>query len=175
MLRDSDLVKEKKKMVNEEASGEKSFRIKEEGGLFSRLVTKESSTLNSSSRVWYHGEASMGVPFRWESKPGTPKHPLSHSSLPPLTPPPSYNSCSIKNPTNYSISKKPHLISRYLRALLSGSRKVHMSPSSSSSSSFSTRHDFDEGLGSPASTLGVALKKRKDGNDGVRGCNPFGN
>ncbi|KAL6126824.1 hypothetical protein ACLB2K_074869 [Fragaria x ananassa] len=50
-----------------------------------KLVAKETSVANSSCRVYY-GAAAGAVPFMWESQPGTPKHTLSETSLPPLTP-----------------------------------------------------------------------------------------
>ncbi|GFY84482.1 hypothetical protein Acr_03g0012560 [Actinidia rufa] len=50
-----------------------------------------SSKAESSFRVLYYGGSSGSVPFTWESQPGTPKHhSFSDTSLPPLTPPPSY-------------------------------------------------------------------------------------
>ncbi|XP_021854888.2 uncharacterized protein [Spinacia oleracea] len=75
------------------------YQIKEDDKLFSKLVTKESSMANPSFRVYYGGN-SVGVPFVWEAKPGTPKH-TKHTDyskeeeenkqyLPPLTPPPCY-------------------------------------------------------------------------------------
>lgn len=70
-------------LINKEDEGNK---------FFSRLLSKESSSIaNSSFRVYYAGVAGA-VPFVWESQPGTPKHTLftdSISGLPPLTPPPS--------------------------------------------------------------------------------------
>ncbi|CAH9057955.1 unnamed protein product [Cuscuta epithymum] len=66
---------------------------------FSRLISKEERSSSSSSlRFFYYGDSSKGsVPFRWESQPGTPKHALSSASLPPLTPPPSYQSSAGRN------------------------------------------------------------------------------
>lgn len=177
-------------MPSDGSGAEKSFRIiKEDGGLFSRLVAKEASMANSSSRVLYYGETSVGVPFRWESKPGTPKHPLSETSLPPLTPPPSYTSKSkpdLRNPNN---KKTTHaIISGILSVLLLGSaRKVHVSPSSSSSSSShwsssSSLSSSSFSLGyhssSPSfsvraatSKLDIAQRYKHRGS----GCTPFGN
>ncbi|XP_076884002.1 uncharacterized protein LOC143532989 [Bidens hawaiensis] len=46
---------------------------------------------DKSFRVLYYGSAAAGsIPFKWESQPGTPKQALTESSLPPLTPSPSY-------------------------------------------------------------------------------------
>ncbi|XP_021904136.1 uncharacterized serine-rich protein C215.13 [Carica papaya] len=82
---------------------------------FSRLVTKENSRANSSSRVYYSG--SVSVPFMWESQPGTPKHSLFSDTvlLPPLTPPPSYyNSKSIQK---QSINKQTLLASLFSKLI----------------------------------------------------------
>ncbi|WZZ40308.1 hypothetical protein YC2023_036567 [Brassica napus] len=40
----------------------------------SKVIVKKSSQVNASSRIYYYGGAS--VPFLWETRPGTPKHPL---------------------------------------------------------------------------------------------------
>ncbi|KAK8542333.1 hypothetical protein V6N13_137092 [Hibiscus sabdariffa] len=69
------------------------LQMKQDDKFFSRLMSKEISMPNSSSRVYYAG-ASLAVPFTWESHPGTPKHPACDATLPPLTPPPSYHSSS---------------------------------------------------------------------------------
>ncbi|KAL6128011.1 hypothetical protein ACLB2K_071372 [Fragaria x ananassa] len=68
-----------------------------------KLMAKEleTSAANSSCRVYY-GATAGAVPFMWESQPGTPKHTLSETSLPPLTPPPSYSVNT--NPKHYSSS-----------------------------------------------------------------------
>ncbi|KAF7131612.1 hypothetical protein RHSIM_Rhsim09G0183700 [Rhododendron simsii] len=110
----------------------------------SRLLSKEkNSKAESSFRVLYYGKSCGSVPFTWETKPGTPKHPLSHSSLPPLTPPPSFNSTPKAKPTQKG-SKPNFLLSIFHRK---SSKKSHVSPSypspsiswsSRSSSSFSS-------------------------------------
>ncbi|RVX02991.1 hypothetical protein CK203_016672 [Vitis vinifera] len=48
---------------------QESLQIKEEGRLFSRLLSKESSMANSSYRVLYYAGASGAVPFMWEIQP----------------------------------------------------------------------------------------------------------
>ncbi|XP_028778802.1 uncharacterized protein LOC114735285 [Neltuma alba] len=168
-------------MPSDVSSAEQSFRIKEDGGFFSRLVAKEASVGNSSSRVLYYGEASVGVPFMWESKPGTPKHPLSETSLlPPLTPPPSYTSKSKPNPRNPNKKTTHRIISGILRALLAGSGgKVHASSSSYSSSSSSSSLSLGYYSSSPSfsvrsatSKLGIALRYKHRISPG---CTPFGN
>ncbi|KAK4277751.1 hypothetical protein QN277_015700 [Acacia crassicarpa] len=169
------------------SEAEKSFRINKDGGFFSRLVAKESSMANSSSRVLYYGEASLGVPFRWESKPGTPKHPLSETSLPPLTPPPSYTSNNKSKPNRRRNPNKIKIISSgILRALLAGSGgKVHVSPSSSSSYRSSSSSSSSLSLGyysssspsfsvrSATSKLGITFRYKHRSSS--TGCTPFGN
>ncbi|WOH01203.1 hypothetical protein DCAR_0520584 [Daucus carota subsp. sativus] len=51
----------------------------------SRILRRDSST-GESSRI-YHRSAE-GVPFNWETQPGTPKHPRREEAIPPPTPPP---------------------------------------------------------------------------------------
>ncbi|MFS8013185.1 hypothetical protein Hanom_Chr14g01329851 [Helianthus anomalus] len=105
------------------------------------LETKQPQRTNNgigeSFRVLYYGSASAGsVPFMWESQPGTPKHALAESSLPPLTPPPSYyqkydSSMQVTNQHSSTRSGFFHTI------FLHSSRKNNISvpPSSSLSSS----------------------------------------
>ncbi|CAL0320353.1 unnamed protein product [Lupinus luteus] len=184
-------------------SAEKSFRIKQNDRFFTRLMAKEiSNNANTSSRVLYYGETSLAVPFIWEAQPGTPKHPLLETSLPPLTPPPSYysNSKSIsKSRRNYS--KASIFFSRVFSRFGGGlRRKDHVSPSSissswspssslststsswslaysSSSPSFFMRdkdYGDDVGEGSISFSSSRSHLKHKCSN-GFRGCYPFGN
>ncbi|XP_022925049.1 uncharacterized protein LOC111432413 [Cucurbita moschata] len=74
-----------------------SLQIKHNDKFFSKLLTRESSRADYSSRVYYAGLAGA-VPFGWESQPGTPIHRFSDDLTPPLTPPPSYFSDSLKKP-----------------------------------------------------------------------------
>lgn len=118
---------------NYDQISQKSFQTKHEDRLFTRALSKElNSTINSSFRVYYGG-ATGAIPFRWESRPGTPKHTFSETSIPPLTPPPSYYS------TLHSASKassKPTLLSSIFPRLTP--RKSRTSPSFSSSSGSSS-------------------------------------
>ncbi|KAH7866935.1 hypothetical protein Vadar_026914 [Vaccinium darrowii] len=117
----------------------KSLQIKQDNKLFSRIQSKEiTSNVSTPSFRVYYGGVSGSVPFLWESQPGTPKHPSfseSSSSLPPLSPPPSYYS------HNYSkqITKK-HPRSKLLNALLFkiNLKKTHIPSSPNSSPSFSS-------------------------------------
>ncbi|ESW13701.1 hypothetical protein PHAVU_008G218400 [Phaseolus vulgaris] len=182
-------------MVNDGGGGganhvsiEKSFRIKEDDRFFSRLMSKETSKANSSSRVFYYGETSIAVPFTWEAQPGTPKHPSSVTSLPPLTPPPSYYSNS--KSSNKRRNSKANIFSCILPRFMTGSRKDHGSPASSRSSSsssswslvhpshsYSTRDTADQGTLSfsrPTTSTVRTFLKHKASNR-FRGCYSFGN
>ncbi|TKY47617.1 hypothetical protein E2542_SST29677 [Spatholobus suberectus] len=57
-------------------SSKMSFQITKDDRFFSRLMAKEASTPNTSSRIFYYGETSVAVPFTWEAQPGTPQTPL---------------------------------------------------------------------------------------------------
>ncbi|XP_072959949.1 uncharacterized protein [Typha angustifolia] len=174
-------------------SESKSLQIKKEDKFYSRLLSKESSASNPSFRVYY-GVASGSVPFLWESQPGTPKHPSSNTTIPPLTPPPSYYSNIITKTKNISKkSTKYNLIHKLiLRKTTSPSPPPSLSsPSASSSSSsfsplasaslhrrrrfssprssFSSRGEDDESDdGSPTSTLCFGMHRRS-------GCYPVMN
>ncbi|XVF41175.1 hypothetical protein PTKIN_Ptkin01aG0258900 [Pterospermum kingtungense] len=115
---------------------QKGLQIKQDDKFFSRLMSKEISMANSSCRVYYGG-ASGAVPFLWESQPGTPKHPSSESTIPPLTPPPSYQS-SFKSKSKQKKSMKSTFLSSIFPRLMISPRKNHASPSSSRSSTSSS-------------------------------------
>nr|XP_011469968.1 PREDICTED: uncharacterized protein LOC105353079 [Fragaria vesca subsp. vesca] len=127
-----------------------------------KLVAKETSVGNSSCRVYY-GAAAGAVPFMWESQPGTPKHTLSETSLPPLTPPPSYSVNT--NPKHYSSSTiqrsgaraKALLDSIIPRALKFRKAGRNMSPTSSSvswsSSSSSSWSSTSKGTQKPYNSV----------------------
>ncbi|XP_022991072.1 uncharacterized protein LOC111487777 [Cucurbita maxima] len=120
---------------NDDQISQKSLKIKhEDNRLLSRALSKEAnSAANSSFRVYYGGAAGA-IPFRWESRPGTPKHTFSETSIPPLTPPPSYYS-SASHSTSKASSKPTLLSSIFPRRTLS-------SFSASSSSSCSSPSPF---------------------------------
>ncbi|KAL2227353.1 UNVERIFIED_CONTAM: hypothetical protein Sindi_2094000 [Sesamum indicum] len=112
---------------------------------FSRLLSREkynsSKQGEASFRVLYYGGAAGSVPFLWESQPGTPKHTFNDDPLPPLTPPPSYQSSPRPSP----LQKKNSKNSRFFNSIFAraSSRKINASrafspPPSSSSSSFSS-------------------------------------
>ncbi|KAM5556819.1 hypothetical protein ABKV19_024287 [Rosa sericea] len=107
-----------------------------------KLMAKETSVANSSCRVYY-GAAAGAVPFMWESQPGTPKHTLSKTSLPPLTPPPSYSFNTTPKHSSSSMQRsgsraKALLDSIFPRVLKWRKAARNMSPSSSVSWSSSS-------------------------------------
>ncbi|KAK7320564.1 hypothetical protein VNO77_30157 [Canavalia gladiata] len=172
-----------------QVSIEKSFRIKQDDGFFSRLMAKESSMGNTSSRVFYYGATSIAVPFTWEAQPGTPKHPSSETSLPPLTPPPSYYSNSMSG--NKRRNSRANIFSWILPRFVGSRKGHHVSPSSSRSSSSSSSSSWslvypaysyslkDKDQGSLSSfsqsTTAPSFLKHKASNGSFRGCYPFRN
>lgn len=116
------------------------LEIKKENKFFSRLISRETSVLDSSRRVYYGG-ASAAVPFLWETRPGTPKNALSDAALlPPLTPPPSYFShCPSRSSNGDSTHQKSK--PKLLYAIFAGlgrSRRDQLHHNLSSSSSYSS-------------------------------------
>ncbi|URE33258.1 hypothetical protein MUK42_06808 [Musa troglodytarum] len=118
-----------------------SLQIEEDDKFYGRLLSKESSAANPSSRAYY-GVATVAVPFVWESQPGTPKHSSSAAAMPPLTPPPSYSysprsTSSTKNPKSggciRAMLPRLSLTSSSSSSVSLSSSSVSSSPSSSSS------------------------------------------
>ncbi|KAK6943393.1 hypothetical protein RJ641_024495 [Dillenia turbinata] len=113
---------------------------------FSMLPKKEPTTMACPSFRVYYGDVSGAVPFMWESRPGTPKNPLSETSIPPLTPPPSYYYKLNQNPikkhsrSNHLLSNVFPKITRKKAQLLSSSPCLSPSLSSSSSTWSSSSH-----------------------------------
>ncbi|KAJ8764106.1 hypothetical protein K2173_005011 [Erythroxylum novogranatense] len=125
------------------------MEIKHDDKFFSRIMSKETSMTNASSRVYYAG-TSGAVPFLWETTPGTPKHPSADSSVPPLTPPPSYYS------TSKATSTKRGLRSNLLSAIFPrlAPKRTHVSPSSSlSSTASSSLSSWSSDYSSPSSFM----------------------
>ncbi|XP_022134140.1 putative protein TPRXL [Momordica charantia] len=123
--------------ANYDQISQKPLQIKHQNDRFftrpAPVLSKEAnSAANSSFRVYYGG-ASGAIPFRWESRPGTPKHSYSETSIPPLTPPPSYYTSSH---SNSKASSKPTLLSSIFPRL--APRRSRNSPSSFSSASLSS-------------------------------------
>ncbi|KAL9679362.1 hypothetical protein QQ045_017220 [Rhodiola kirilowii] len=77
----------------------KSFHIFKDDNFSPWRLTREmlvtADAYASSGRECYHAGTRATVPFMWESQPGTPKHRLHQTPLPPLTPPPSFFSISV--------------------------------------------------------------------------------
>nr|CAD1828873.1 unnamed protein product [Ananas comosus var. bracteatus] len=123
------------------------LHIKQEDKFYSRLLSKETSVANPSFRVYYGG-ASGAVPFLWESQPGMPKNAVPATTLPPLTPPPSYYSSTPTRTKSHGPKKSPNLIHAILPKLTlkrsaptpkpPPTTHLHCSASSSSSSSSSS-------------------------------------
>ncbi|KAL6977533.1 hypothetical protein U1Q18_026332 [Sarracenia purpurea var. burkii] len=97
--------------------------------------TKEISKGEPSFRILYYGGATGAVPFTWESRPGTPKHPSSDTSLRPLTPPPSYHFSSHKSKSMQKRSKPTNFLFAVLSRFPS---KMNRAPPYFSSSSVSS-------------------------------------
>ncbi|KAG9156179.1 hypothetical protein Leryth_015586 [Lithospermum erythrorhizon] len=130
----------------------KFLQIKQEDKTFASLLSKDqaSEIINhqrgeSSFRVMYYGGATGSIPFLWESQPGTPKHALfcdTSYSLPPLTPPPSYQSCPKMNVTKSQqkgdinittlTSSKSKLLNTIMSKFAMSSRKPKITPFASS-------------------------------------------
>ncbi|CAL9113591.1 unnamed protein product [Musa textilis] len=117
------------------------IQMKQDDRFYSTLISRESSSANLSSGVYY-GDATGAVPFLWESRPGTPKNTISNTTLPPLTPPPS----SFPSPRHDGCKKstKTSLIHTLLPKL---TLKVFRKPSSSKTGDEESRY------GSPTPTL----------------------
>lgn len=113
---------------------QQSLEIKQNDKFFTRIMSKESSMANSSNRVYYGG-ASGAVPFMWESRPGTPKHTLADTCIPPLTPPPSYHSSSKSN-SMHKNNANPNILTTLFQRFVP--KRTRMSPSSSMSSTSSS-------------------------------------
>ncbi|GAB2288212.1 hypothetical protein Dimus_022554 [Dionaea muscipula] len=129
--------------------------IKQNDKFFSRLLAKEQNNnraAESPSFRVYYGTATGSVPFMWESQPGTPKHTLAGTTLPPLSPPPSYNTKSHeKSSAKRRRSQVLKLLASFFPRQPLVRRNAHVTPtspvsvfrsslsSSSSSSSFSSR------------------------------------
>lgn len=122
----------------------------------SEQLTRQPS--NVSNYEGYHGGEAASVPFTWESQPGTPKVRFRGTTLPPLTPPPSYSytataTTTIKAHKKISSSKPANLFQTIFPKRLT-SRKARVPPpppspassypslSSSSSSSSSSCNSF---------------------------------
>ncbi|KAI3526351.1 hypothetical protein L1887_05601 [Cichorium endivia] len=135
----------------------------------SRRLSLEMAMHQTSVEVYYGG-APVGVPFKWESQPGTPRVRFHETPLPPLTPPPSFlfNSPNTSNKKN---SKPKGGILHAVLPRLTLTRKPHNTPaspaSSESSSLFSTWSYSDS-----ASSLYNREGRRKSFEDHDRSKSP---
>ncbi|CAI9770748.1 unnamed protein product [Fraxinus pennsylvanica] len=111
----------------------KFIRIESEELFSSRRLSRELSICTDESFEVYNRDSSVGVPFLWESQPGTPKVKFRENPLPPLTPPPSFHSTPMRNPVK--IHSKSSLIHYFLPKISVKKSQDQQSPSSSSPSS----------------------------------------
>ena len=123
----------------------------------SRCLSKEVPVTNPSLEV-YHGGASIGVPFTWESQPGTPKvkfHENPLGPLPPLMPPPSFHFSSTKKPSKrHSKSNLFHAVLPNLNLRRSTSHPPSPASSLSSSSSWPPSCSVPSSPFTPSNTRG---------------------
>lgn len=151
--------------------GSSLLQIKEDDKVCASLLSKEASLSNSSFRVYYGVAAAGSVPFRWESRPGTPKHTsaAAAAALPPLTPPPSYYFSSprsrtrpAKKPAGFKSSflSLPRLLA--LKKATFGSAGGAAAPSISPSSSLSRS---SSSLSSSASYSALSDHRRRPSGD----------
>ncbi|KAK6129478.1 hypothetical protein DH2020_036791 [Rehmannia glutinosa] len=143
---------------------QKSFRIKhEDDKFFTRLLSKESSKSTPSFRVYY-GDVSSGVPFTWETRPGTPKHTSSENfHIPPLTPPPSYYTNNFNN-SSKKHSRSKLLLHSLLRRMSISKRSQYVASSHSSSSSLSSlswSSSVHSSFSDPIATPNYVHKRRR--------------
>ncbi|XP_051120299.1 uncharacterized protein LOC127244048 isoform X2 [Andrographis paniculata] len=69
--------------------------VLQDGFCASRILSRESS-IGKSSRIYYR--SAEGIPFKWESMPGTPKHPQEDDVVPPPSPSPLMQSLGLSLP-----------------------------------------------------------------------------
>lgn len=102
------------------------------------LSRKSLSSMNKLPNVEvYYGNAPLAVPFKWESQPGTPKVKILETTLPPLTPPPSFHEKKMKNAIKKQTKGK--LLQRlFFLPKITTMRKNQLQPSPTSSSSSSS-------------------------------------
>lgn len=112
-----------------------------DGHKITRRLTREISISHGllMEDYYYHEGASVSVPFRWESEPGTPKIRYRDLARPPLTPPPSYSYNSSNPPIGKNPKKSSLLGTVFTKRATRKTNNVNpSSPSSSSSSSASS-------------------------------------
>ncbi|KAI3742585.1 hypothetical protein L1987_60272 [Smallanthus sonchifolius] len=104
----------------------------------SRPLSGEIMSKHNSSIEVYYGGATVAVPFKWESQPGTPRVRFHETPLPPLTPPPSFLLNSPKTPINKISKPKGGILHAIFPRLTSCTRKNYNSPASPASSESSS-------------------------------------
>ena len=105
----------------------------------------------------YHGGSSVSIPFMWESQPGTPKVvKFRETSLPPLTPPPSYCYSPVtKRPSQPNHHTKANNYNP-VKAIFPKKKRFPSTGSSSSSSPSSLSPSPSSSTNSDYSPLGPA-------------------
>ncbi|GMI96909.1 hypothetical protein HRI_003360200 [Hibiscus trionum] len=135
----------------------KSLGIKQPHDFFPRRPRR---VVNLSSDDYDEG-ATVGVPFNWESEPGTPKVKCGEiPRLPPLTPPPSYfYAAPMRTVKDHS---KPKLLDTILPKRLRRKPRVQLSPASSSSSSSASSSrsssPWPRSYSVPSSPIGASIE-----------------
>ncbi|KAI3450260.1 hypothetical protein Pfo_006925 [Paulownia fortunei] len=124
--------------MNTEVVALDSIRTKSsEERLSSRRLSRELPIVVDNSVDVYYRESSVGIPFLWESQPGTPKIRSRESPLPPLTPPPSFHASPISRKPTKKHPKNNLVPTVLLPRLNLMKNQFHQSPSRSTSSSSS--------------------------------------
>lgn len=78
-----------------------------------RLYSRKEFHIVDTSFDVYYRENPVGIPFLWESRPGTPKIKTREFPLPPLTPPPSFHGTPIsKKKTEFQHSPSSSALSQ---------------------------------------------------------------
>ncbi|XVF34207.1 hypothetical protein REPUB_Repub18cG0039000 [Reevesia pubescens] len=113
--------------------------------LFNRIISRNSS-VGCSSRIYYY-RSSEGIPFNWETQPGTPKESQKEDILPPISPPPAVLSLGLPKPRINIEEPKPSM------KLISSDDGEFMASPRMSSSSSSSSFSFSNGLSFRSSRL----------------------
>ncbi|KAF9613872.1 hypothetical protein IFM89_012420 [Coptis chinensis] len=71
---------------------------------FSRILSRDTSK-GFSSHIYQR--TAEGVPFKWETQPGTPIHPHVNGPIPPLNPPPAAHGSLTNRACNTKANKSP--------------------------------------------------------------------
>ncbi|CAN1165624.1 hypothetical protein LINPERPRIM_LOCUS33840 [Linum perenne] len=81
------------------SSSSSSSVLQGDGAFYNHVISRDSSVHCPSSRVFYCRSNADGVPFNWETQPGTPKNIPKEDSIPPINPPPAILSLALPKPS----------------------------------------------------------------------------